>query len=137
MITLAQETTTLAEGATVSVLRRSNPKSGLVGTYLVAAREKAELKMRVDDVAPGSLRTYLDLMVRWIQRERSKITAKPEVMIGTPDNLKDFVHNMAHQGMFVFEVLSDANTNRNTTIPRTGRKVSRHKGRTGDQSHTG
>src|SRR5580765_7141009 len=137
MITLSQETTTLAEGATVTILRGHHPKTGLVGTYLVAARERNELRMRVDDVAPGSLRSYLELTVKWIQRERSKLSEAPTIPMRSPDNLKDFVHNMAQAGMFIFSAISDVDTTGNKRISRSSSKVSRHKGRKSDQSHTG
>jgi hypothetical protein len=131
MTTLAQETTTLAEGATVSIVRGSHPKTGLVGTYLIAGRERTQLKMRVDDVGPGSLRQYLDLMVRQIQLERARLTEKPKNPCGTPPHtIRAFVHNMAWNDMFVFDTLDHADLNRHKGLPRTGRKVSHKAKRT-------
>jgi hypothetical protein len=129
MTITAQETTTLPEGATITVFRAHRIGADAVGTYLRAARDRAEIEMRVDDVAPGSLRAYLDLLIRWIQRERGKLTAKPEIACHTPKNLKDFVHNMAQAGMFVFAAISDVDTTGNTGIPKASRSVPRKKRR--------
>ena len=73
MIVLAEETTTLPEGATLSAVRAKwTEDSCTVATWLLAQRDRKRVRMRVDGVGPNSLRQYLDLTVREIQREAEK-----------------------------------------------------------------
>ena len=105
MIILAEERTTLPEGATLSVVRGRHTDECAPGTYLVAARNRESLKMRVDDIQPGSLRQYLDLVVREIHREREAIDKKPGLLKTPPQTIRDFVRHMAHKDMFILDVL--------------------------------
>ena len=115
---------TLPEGATVSILR-CRTKSGGISTYLSAAQDRNRIEMTVDNIAPGSLDTYLKLMVREIQRERAKLTEKPKEQYRLPHTIKEFVLSMAFLGMFIFGVMDNVNFNGNKRIPKSRSKVSK------------
>lgn len=123
MVTLATETTTMPEGATVSVVR-ANTKTGAVNTYLIAAHGKKEIQMKVDDISPGSMPQYLKMMCREIDKLRALIEKKPEFEYYGPNTIRSFVHNMAYHGMFIFDTLTDANSTGNPAIPKTRKSTS-------------
>jgi hypothetical protein len=106
MTILAEERTTLPDGATLSVVRgQHSALSATVGTYLIAMRERERLQMRVDDVSPHNLRQYLDLLVREIRREQARFNKKPWLAVASPHTIHDFVANMATKAMFIEDVL--------------------------------
>lgn len=102
--TIAEERTTLPEGATVSVSRLSRPKLGPF-TEIRAWMDSNIVKMRGDDITPGNLRWYLHHCVLAINRERLKLDKKPGMLIRNPKGFREFVNNMAFYGMFIFEAL--------------------------------
>jgi hypothetical protein len=109
---LQEETTTLPEGACISIskMKSAGEKRTVLFTELRAYRHGNNniVKMRVDGVGPVNLRLYLDLIVREITRLRKSYTAKPLIGVTTPHTIADFVQEMACQDMFIFEVLTSA-----------------------------
>jgi len=103
---VAQESTTLPEGATVSVSRIQRTKLGACNE-LRAWMGNHIVKMRADDIAPQNLRWYLNQVVKVINRERVKLTKKPGMYIQTPKSMSDFVNNMAFHGMFILDPAVD------------------------------
>lgn len=99
---IAEERTTLPEGAVVSVSRVNRPKLGPF-TEIRAWRGNNIVKMRADDVTPQNLRWYLDNIVKEIARERVLLAVKPSMQIRSPNTIKEFVNNMAACNMFLFE----------------------------------
>jgi hypothetical protein len=99
---VAEERTTLPEGATLSLSRIQRPKLGACNE-LRAWMGDHIVKMRADDIAPQNLRWYLDQVVKVINRERVKLTKKPGLFIQTPKSIADFVNNMAFHGMFILD----------------------------------
>jgi hypothetical protein len=131
---IGQETTTLGEGATISVAVCQEARaSGGLNTYTELRAWKGDdiVKMHVDPVSVHALRQYLALWLRAIERERARFTAKPEVPVNRPVNVTDFVRNMAFHGMFIFGVLDNGeqhgtnNTSRGKKMAAAGRKVSK------------
>lgn len=99
---IAEERTTLPEGATLSISRVTRPKLGPCNE-LRAWRDNNIVKMRADDITPQNLRWYLDRVIAEINRERAKLTNKPGMLFRNPKNIRDFVNNMAFFGMFILE----------------------------------
>jgi hypothetical protein len=104
-ITLTEETTTLPEGAKLSVcVCRNETKKTVSKSYaeLSARTDKATVTMRVAGAAPHNLPAYLTMCVAEINRHRNKLEKVPEYEIHR--SLKDFaefVHNMAANNMFI------------------------------------
>jgi hypothetical protein len=110
MTTTHEETTTMGEGAQISVIKCKNArKDGGTSIYteLVATRGSHEVRMRVDNMTPQNLRAYLYLVIRQIERERKCLTSKPLMPYATTKDFRQFVHNMAYHDMFIFDVLND------------------------------
>jgi len=108
MTVTAQETTTLPEGAVLTVMKweKARKKGGMqYGTRLHVHRGDKELEMSCDGVSPANLRQYLGLVVSEINRRRADMKAKPAIISGTLKTTKDFVEAMAYHDMFVFEAL--------------------------------
>jgi len=108
---IKEETTNHPEGATISLSKCETKRKAGGSTFhteLSARSENATVKMRVQDVQTHNLRTYLDLCVKQIDRERSKLTEKPSMGWPTPQDFKMFVHEMAYQDMFIFNALTEA-----------------------------
>jgi hypothetical protein len=110
MSVIHEETTTLPEGAVISVYKcqtlRSN-KTIMFYTQLTALQGAKRVDMRVDDVSGHNVRLYLELTVKAIRREREKLTVKPVMLVGTPKTMNEFVNNMAYYDMFIFEALNN------------------------------
>ena len=106
MKVLAEETTTMPEGAVVSVYR-GQYEGGKVRsqfTELVAMHAgcpNKRVSMRVDDIPAHCLKTYLTLTMKAITRERLALTDKPKEQWRKPQTIKDFVLTMAYHGMFI------------------------------------
>jgi hypothetical protein len=108
MTVTAQQTTTLPEGAILTVMKweQSRKNGGMsTGTRLHVHRGDKELEMSCDGVSPANLRQYLELVVREINRRRAAMTEKPAVTSGALKTTKDFVEAMAVNDMFCFEAL--------------------------------
>jgi hypothetical protein len=111
MTITAQETTTLPEGAVITVMKweQSRKNGGMVaGTTLHVHRGDKELEMRCDGVSPHNLKQYMELTVREINRRRLAMTEKP---VGgsfgdKPKDMRQFVEAMAINDMFVFSALT-------------------------------
>jgi hypothetical protein len=101
---IAEERTTLPEGATLCVARISRPKLGPF-TELRAWRDENIVKMHADNIAPHNLRWYLDNMVATINRARLKLTKKPGMLYRNPKTITEFVNNMAFYEMFILEAM--------------------------------
>lgn len=109
---LVEEVTTLPEGAKISVSRCQSvgDKRRIVFTQLRAYHGKNEVTMRVDDVGPSNVRTYLELCIRAILRLRANMETKPvfgmtydEVQARLrPKTIQEFVLAMADRDMFIF-----------------------------------
>lgn len=113
----AEETTTLPEGAVISVYRVGIGKLGHYSTRLVALHGKKRVEMTVDNISPQNLRQYLQLVRRDIERRRQEIIAKPELdplAGGKPNDMNQFVFSMAFNDMFIFQALTDDNYNEET-----------------------
>lgn len=109
MTVTAQQTTTLPEGAVITVMkcetaRRNGGKS--FHTTLHAHRGDKEIEMRVDDVSPAMLELYFKLVITEITRRRMAIKQKPLIGIGKPKTMVEFVWAMAENDMFVFEAIA-------------------------------
>jgi hypothetical protein len=103
---LAEETTTLPEGAQISVCRcrvETEKNKFPPFTKLIAYTSRAKLSMRVDDIRPHVMEQYLKLTVREINRLRSALSQKPTVFNESPRDLTEFVDAMAANGMFILE----------------------------------
>lgn len=107
MDVLAEERTTLPEGATVEVVKYfvTTKRGGHTFTELRAWRDDQEVKMRVDDISACNLRQYMGLVIHQIQRHRVDLRATPKLLVQRPATIKDFVHNMAAKGMFIFNAI--------------------------------
>jgi hypothetical protein len=104
---IAEETTTLPEGATVSITRfdHATQRGRSEFTQLRAWHDNELIKMRVDNISPQNMRQYLHLVIRQIERERAELTEAPVLIIRRPESIKDFVHNMAVKKMFIFNAI--------------------------------
>jgi hypothetical protein len=101
---IAEETTTLPEGAVLSVCR-VKPSRGPVHLVLFALRGNKRVEMRLNEsTSVASLPTLLKLIRRELERRRATMTKKPELDIPyrTPRTIQDFVISMAFKDMFVF-----------------------------------
>lgn len=111
MNVLAEETTTLPEGAVITVYRGQYTGDRLKSkfTQLVAYHAEHRVEMRMDDVGAHCLKTYLRLVVREIERRRMAMHAPPQWVSApsAPKTMKDFVDTMAYYGMFIFETLNE------------------------------
>jgi len=117
---LAEETTTLPEGAQISVCRGQYEGSKVRSqfTELVAMHAgcpNKRIQMRMDNIPAHLLKTYLMLTVREINRERAKVTVKPPEPYRKPQTIRDFVQWMAHFGMFILQPWNEA-TNTETVL---------------------
>lgn len=122
MKVLAEETTTLPEGAVISVYRgqMEGQKLRAVFTQLVALHSACpdkRVEMRMDDIPAHALKQYLQLTVREIMRRRAKLTTKPEWTYAprVTHNLKQFVETMAYHGMFILKAWNEV-TNTETIL---------------------
>jgi hypothetical protein len=108
---LAEETTTLPEGAQLSVYRVMRAKLGPCTRMVAIHPEKQNVKveMLVDDIAAYNLRWYLERMKKEIERHRANLTTKPGLIHPTPHDVKGFTHNMAYHGMFILQPWADEN----------------------------
>ena len=106
-IVLAEETTTLPEGAVLTVFCwHMRPRATRVIT-LAAYHHGERVEMRVDDVSVHNLRQYLDLLVREIMRQRQAMIEPPPLLTYQPSDMSEFVQAMANKGMFIFDALID------------------------------
>jgi hypothetical protein len=147
MTIIHQETTTLSEGATVSLIKYSTVrKTGglMIHTELRARRDENEIKMSVDDVSPTSMKIYLAMVIRAIETERKKLTVKPEYDSRLPDTFRQFVNSMAFNDMFIFNALEpspseeqDVKPRRNKKVPRTRKAIPKQHGIKNNQSSVG
>ena len=104
---IAEETTTLPEGAHVSVYKtRTVYKRGTVSTglRLQATFDKKIVKMKVEDgISAANLKVYLGLIVREITRRRGMLSTKPVMSYPHPQTINEFVLSMAFNGMFMLD----------------------------------
>jgi hypothetical protein len=110
---IAEETTTLPEGAVISVFKsntvrvyKNGKEKASVSTGLAARFGNKVVKMTIDgNVSAPRLKQYLDLIVREITRRRGMLSTKPGLDYRSPKDIHEFVISMAYNGMFL---LNDA-----------------------------
>lgn len=105
-IILVEESTTLPEGAQISVVRariETKKSQGPPFTELRAHKDKDQIAMRVDDIAPHNLRQYLDMMLRQIAKIKERFNAIPKercTHYSAPKDIAEFTESMSAKGMF-------------------------------------
>ena len=108
MKVIAQETTTLPEGAVVTIMKCEQARKDGMSRYtaLHVYRGEKELEMRMDDVSASNLRQYFDMVVREINRRRQAMTAKPAFVDPGKPALAQFIDRMALSDMFMFDAVN-------------------------------
>src|SRR5881394_614004 len=102
---IAEQTTTLPEGATVSVvLFQSTTKRGMTKfTEIRARRGDDMIKMRLSEgVSPHVLPTLLAMSVRQIEKERAVVKSGQH---RRPVTFREFVESMMDHDMFLTPIL--------------------------------
>jgi hypothetical protein len=121
---LAEETTTLPEGAILSIYCMSVGKLGHTSMKLVALHANmGRVEMSADKISPHNMRRYLELVRRDIARRRKLLTGKPELDRVKPDTMEDFILSMAYHDMFIFEALNSEPDQQNADNPTDATKV--------------
>ena len=114
MTIIAEETTTLPEGAILSVCRCKELR-GKSYLTLIATHANKRVQMRLEEqTGTASLPTLLKLVRREIGRRRGMLTKKPDTdgpFSRKPHTIGDFVLEMALKDMFVFHDFNCASTN--------------------------
>jgi hypothetical protein len=103
---IAQETTTLPEGAQVTVFKTQAARKGVMSTSITlrAYFDNKTIDMRVQDgISAQNLKQYLGLIVREITRRRGMLSTKPSIDYNHPHSIHEFVLSMAHNGMFMLD----------------------------------
>ena len=144
---LAEEATTLPEGAVIRVSRchSKSAKREAIYTELSARRDDKIVKMRVDNVSPNNIRSYLELCTREITRRRLALATKPNPVAYEiiPSSIAEFVMSMARLDMFIFTAIEptlqtdESNVTGNKKVPGAGSKASSKRKRKNNNTPTG
>lgn len=103
MSVIAEQATTLGEGAILSVRRVMTGRTATSHLELVAMKGRNSVRMSLrENAGNASLPLLLKLIQREIERRRGMLTSKPPQLYRTPRTMADFVLAMAFNDMFVF-----------------------------------
>ncbi len=103
---IAEQSTTLPEGAIISVvLGRNKTKRGASKAFTEIRARRADdmIKMRLShDVSPHALPTLLTMSVKQIEKERKLVKSE---QMQRPTTFKEFVSSMMNHDMFLSPIL--------------------------------